>query len=270
MEIWDAYKNDGTLAGFDLVRDQPIPKGFYHLVCEVLVKHKDGSYLLMKRSYQKANYPGFYETSAGGSALKGENKLSCVKRELKEETGIDSNSFIELGKTVNEKSKSIYYSFLCITNCDKKSILLQKGETIDYKWVSKDEFIEFLNSDKVIKSQIKRISNYLEILNIGKQYHVKIDRKLGTSHPDHKDIVYPINYGYIPEIIGGDNEEQDAYIIGVNQPINEFDGILIGVIIRRDDNETKWIIAPSDNFDDEEIMKEVEFQEKYFDSILLR
>lgn len=88
MEIWDGYYKDGTLANIDLVRGKPIPDGLYHLVCEVLVRHTDGDYLLMQRDLKKDIYPGFYEATAGGSALKGENKLDCIKRELFEETGI--------------------------------------------------------------------------------------------------------------------------------------------------------------------------------------
>ncbi|MBR6753881.1 MAG: NUDIX domain-containing protein, partial [Clostridia bacterium] len=88
MEIWDAYLQDGTKAGMDLVRGEPVPEGLYHLVSEVLVRHEEGDYLLMQRSFEKPNYPGFWEATAGGSALKGEEALSCAIRETREETGI--------------------------------------------------------------------------------------------------------------------------------------------------------------------------------------
>ena len=97
METWDAYLKDGTLAGCDLVRGEPIPKGLYHLVCEILVRHIDGDYLLMRRDTRKANYGGYYEATAGGSALKGEDILSCAKRELLEETGIEFSDNDEIG-----------------------------------------------------------------------------------------------------------------------------------------------------------------------------
>lgn len=48
-----------------------------------------------------------------------------------------------------------------------------------------------------------------------KKVTVKIDRPLGTFHPEHKDLYYPINYGYIEGLIAGDGEEQDAYVLGV-------------------------------------------------------
>ena len=100
---------------------------------------------------------------------------------------------------------------------------------------------------------------------IGKNVHVIIDRPLGSQHPKHKNIVYGLNYGYVPNILGGDGEEQDAYIIGVDLPIEEFDGVVIAIIHRHDDIEEKWVIAPENsNFSDEEIMQKVNFQEKYF------
>ena len=96
MEKWDAYTRDGIRTEVELTRGEPIPEGLYHLVCEVLVRHVDGSYLCMKRSMSKPNYPGWYEATAGGSALKGEDKLQCIKRELEEETGIVSDEFQEI------------------------------------------------------------------------------------------------------------------------------------------------------------------------------
>lgn len=151
MEIWDGYYMDGSLANHDLVRGEPIPKGLYHLVCEILVRHIDGDYLLMRRDTRKPNYGGYYEATAGGSALKGENKKSCAIRELLEETGICSNNLSEIGRYISHDT--IYYNFLCITNCNKSSISLQEGETISYKWISESDFIAFINSNEIIDSQ---------------------------------------------------------------------------------------------------------------------
>ena len=92
MELWDGYLVDGTLAGRDLVRGEPIPQGLYHLVSEILVRHVDGDYLLMQRDPRKPNYGGYYEATAGGSALKGEDKITCAMRELLEETGVTAIS----------------------------------------------------------------------------------------------------------------------------------------------------------------------------------
>lgn len=100
---------------------------------------------------------------------------------------------------------------------------------------------------------------------LGKKVKVIIDRPLGTFHPKHKDIFYSVNYGYIEGIIAPDGEEQDAYVLGVNEPVSEFTGKIIAIIKRLDDVEEKWVVAPENmTFTKDEIMKQVEFQEKYF------
>ena len=158
MEIWDGYLIDGTLANYDLVRGEPIPKGLYHLVSEILVRHVDGDYLLMRRDIRKPNYGGYYEATAGGAALKGEDKISCAIRELIEETGIASNDLQEICSYISHDT--IYYCFLCVTDCDKSSIILQEGETISYKWISEKDFIDFINSNEMIDIQRTRYRDY--------------------------------------------------------------------------------------------------------------
>ncbi len=95
---------------------------------------------------------------------------------------------------------------------------------------------------------------------------ITIDRPLGSYHPKHKDLYYPINYGYIEGIISGDEEYQDAYILGVDIPLKEFTGKVIAIIHRLNDNEDKWVVAPVGiTFTKEEILKQTYFQEQYFD-----
>ncbi len=100
---------------------------------------------------------------------------------------------------------------------------------------------------------------------------IKIDRPLGSVHPEHKDLVYEVNYGFVPDTVSGDNEEIDCYLLGVDYPVREFTGQCIAVIKRLNDKDDKLIIAPRGvNFTDAEIEKAVHFQEKYFKHILVR
>lgn len=159
MEIWDAYLEDGSLAGCDLIRGSKIPQGLFHLVCEIIVRHIDGSYLLMQRDYNKPNYPGLYEASAGGSATKGESKLEAAKRELEEETGIKSDKLVEI---YCYKSKdTIYIGYLCETDWNKNDITLQEGETISFLWLGKEDFLEFVNSEKYVDTHRNRIDEFI-------------------------------------------------------------------------------------------------------------
>lgn len=105
---------------------------------------------------------------------------------------------------------------------------------------------------------------------IGKIVKVLVDRPLGSYHPKHKDMYYPVNYGYIEGIIAPDGEEQDAYILGVDQPVKEFTGRIIAIIHRYDDIEEKWVIAPEgQTFTIEEIREKVDFTEQYFRSEII-
>ena len=106
---------------------------------------------------------------------------------------------------------------------------------------------------------------------IGRVVKVIVDRPLGSHHPTHKDFFYPINYGYIEGIIAPDGEEQDAYILGVHTAVKEFTGKVIAIIHRDDDVEEKWVVAPDNvDFSEEEIMRQVEFQERYFKSRIVK
>ena len=105
---------------------------------------------------------------------------------------------------------------------------------------------------------------------IGKTVKVTVDRPLGSYHPRHKDLYYPINYGYVEEFVGGDGDYQDAYILGVEHAVSEFVGEVIAIIHRHNDVEEKWVVAPNGvKFTKEEIVPKVMFQEKYFKSEII-
>lgn len=105
---------------------------------------------------------------------------------------------------------------------------------------------------------------------IGKRVTVIVDRPLGSHHPKFKDMIYPVNYGYVPGILAGDGEEQDAYIVGIDIPVQEFEGEIIAIVHRKNDNEDKWVVAPAGSvFSKEEISHFVHFTEQYFDSEII-
>ena len=105
---------------------------------------------------------------------------------------------------------------------------------------------------------------------LNKDVLVKIDRKLGSKHPKH-GFIYTLNYGYIPNTISGDGEELDAYVLGVYEPIEEFEGKVIAIIHRTNDEDDKLIVAPKNiNYSDDAIKALTEFQERFFNSIIIR
>ena len=102
---------------------------------------------------------------------------------------------------------------------------------------------------------------------LGTRVHVEVDRPVGYLHGD---ILYPVNYGYIPGVIAGDGEAQDAYILGISEPLSSFDGRVIAAIRRRNDVEDKLVVAPEGMvFHQGQIGEAVRFQEQYFDSYII-
>ena len=160
MEIWDAYdRNLEKIEGMTLIRGEKIPEGVYHLVCDVIVRHTDGEYLLMQRDSRK-HYGGMWEATAGGSALQGESPLDCAIRELREETGIRAEYLEEVGRVRAAGHNAIYCEFLCITDCKKDSIILQEGETAAYQWVTQDELLSMKREELVTQ----RMQNFVDEL----------------------------------------------------------------------------------------------------------
>lgn len=98
---------------------------------------------------------------------------------------------------------------------------------------------------------------------VGKSIKIKFDRPLGTKHPKF-DMVYPINYGFVPNTMAGDGAEIDVYYLSSNEPLKEIEGICIGYVNRFDDNEDKLIATDGTTLTEDEIEKMLEFQEKWF------
>ena len=101
---------------------------------------------------------------------------------------------------------------------------------------------------------------------LGKIVRIGIDRPIGYVHKKEKyTLTYKINYGYIPGVLGGDGEELDVYLLGVDTPVEEYEARIIAIVHREDDIEDKLVAAPEGmSFSEEEIRAAVDFQEKYY------
>ena len=107
---------------------------------------------------------------------------------------------------------------------------------------------------------------------IGQRVRVTVDRPLGSRHPQYPELRYPVHYGYVDGIPAADGEAQDAYVLGVSQPVSAMDGVVIAVIHRLNDEEDKWVVVPDAQagcWSREAIAAQVHFQEQYFDTEIL-
>lgn len=105
---------------------------------------------------------------------------------------------------------------------------------------------------------------------LGKLVNVKMDRPLGTIHPKY-GFVYEVNYGFIPNTVSGDGEELDAYVLGEHKPLDTFEGEVVAIIHRTNDDDDKLVVMKSGrNYTDEQIRALTEFQEQWFESVIIR
>ena len=165
-EIWDLYDEQGNKTGetWERSRASEIPEGRYHIVCDILIRHRDGEFLLTRRDPNKEPYPGCLEASAGGSVLAGETPEEGARREMKEETGLGTDKLEQISVTHRPGSKAFIYAWLAVVDCAKTAVRLQEGETVDYMWVDQEMFLKMMDADPVLMIQYPRYKPYLDQL----------------------------------------------------------------------------------------------------------
>ncbi len=105
---------------------------------------------------------------------------------------------------------------------------------------------------------------------LGKEVSVEFDRPKGSTHPKH-GFIYEVNYGFIKGIKAPDGDDLDAYYLGVDQPLKNTTGIVIAIAHREDNDDDKLIVVPAGkDFSDEEILSQINFQEKWFKTKIVR
>lgn len=157
-----------------------------------------------------------------------------------------------------------------------KAYLTAFDEVRDAYAALKQELAERFPNDRVAYTEGKAqfITYHLRKAMVwsylGKQIQGEVDRPIGYLHiKDDKQLIYPINYGYIPGVLGGDGEELDVYFLGEVRPINSFGGKVIAIVHRSNDVEDKLVACPIDrNFSAKEIAKSIYFQEKFYDTTI--
>ena len=280
-EFWDVYDTNRKKVGKTVQRDvDKLNKGEYHIIVTGIIINSKNEILITKRAKHKKF--GLMWECNGGSIISGETSLDGMIRELKEELGIEFS-----------KKEAIYLKevrrdivppdfkdlWLFKRDIDIKDITFPDKESIDAKWVTIEEFIKMYEEREIVPSIDFGLEDYNKALflkprktndYIGKLVSVKIDRPINSKHPKY-DFNYSVNYGFVPNTISGDEEEIDCYVLGIENPIENFKGRCIAVIHRINDNDDKLIIVKDgENYTDEEIRKLTYFQEKYFQSEIIR
>lgn len=137
-EYWDLYDNDRNPLKKIQKRGELLEEGTFHVVVSVWTVNQENKLLMTLRSAQKELYPNLWENTSG-SVVHGETSLQAALRELKEETGIEASEDEITFLGTARKAASFVDIYLVQKVLDPNSIILQEGETIDYRWVSFSE-----------------------------------------------------------------------------------------------------------------------------------
>ncbi len=294
-ELWDVYTIDRKLTGKTCIRGEQskLLDDEFRIWVMVWIKNpKTGKYLVSQRMADKDVDPLKWETVAGHS-ISGETSLDAALREVYEEVGIalkpeDARILAtKVATTIDgERHNWIRDSFYFETTDEPDLNKATTREVIQTKWLTFDEIREMyergeccLNMGDIYGFELNPVpqDGYRDI--IGKVVKGKIDRPMGSYHPRHKNLYYPVNYGYVDGVIGGDGSEQDIYLLGETSAVTEFMGKVIAVYHRYDDDETKWIVVPCDEKGNvrsdikipskDEIYAKIAFQEQFFSGVLV-
>ena len=278
LDIYDENKKKiGRTAERGVYR---FKQGEYRIGVTALILNLKNEILISKRAENK-KYGLMWECN-GGAILAGETSLEGIIREIKEELGIEfSKKEAIFLKEIKYDREVLKFKDIWLFKRDVKDeeITLPDGEAIEWKWVDIETFMEMIEKKEIVPTiEIDR-EVYKKALDtkqrqsyeyIGKKVTAHIDRALNSKHPKH-GFTYLLNYGYIPNTISGDGEELDCYILGVNEPLEKFEGECIAIIHRTNDDDDKLVIAPTGKkFSDEEIRKKTYFQEQFFESEIIR
>jgi isopentenyldiphosphate isomerase len=151
METWDLYDSEKRLTGRTMARGSSLPEGLYHLVVSACLFDAEGRLLCQKRNLDKESFPGYWEFSAGGSALAGETSREAVTREVKEELGLDI-PFSRPSLTVS--TVHAYHDYYIRTvDADHVSLRLQKEEVADAAWLEKETVLDMVEKGTFLPLQ---------------------------------------------------------------------------------------------------------------------
>ena len=153
-EYWDIYDDNRVFQNRTIRRGETFNDGEYYVCCEVWFQNSKGEMLITQRHPNK-KAGGLWEF-LGGGVLAGETTMQAAVREVKEE--------INITITVNELSLLHVYRqknyfmdiYLVKKDIDVQNIVFNESETINAKWVSKDELQVMNENQEIVRSVARR------------------------------------------------------------------------------------------------------------------
>ncbi|MBR5287911.1 MAG: NUDIX domain-containing protein [Clostridia bacterium] len=249
------------------MRSRICPLGSFDAYRYVVVLSRYQGKILLSRDRARSTW----ETQ-GGHVEPGETPLEAARRELFEESGALEYSMIPLCdyRAWDEETGNGANGVVFAADIIRHGDIPQGSEMAEVR------AFDALPPNVTYPAITPMLFDYLWQQGeldyssvIGRRVHVVIDRPLGSVHPVHRDMVYPVNYGYVPSFFAPDGEEQDAYVLGIDMPVSSFDGEICAVVHRKNDIEDKWVVCPEGmQLSREDVLRQIAFTEQYFDSEL--
>lgn len=166
-------------------------------------------------------------------------------------------------------NKELWEELISLTNIHKVNFHKVKGHA-DNVYNNRCDQIARAEVEAILSSGTNETYKSENKSYIGKKVFVEIDRPIGFKKEKY-NMIYPVNYGFIPGTISGDGEELDAYVLGVFEPVKTFEGVVIAIIHRTNDDDDKLVVVPENKkYSDEQIRALTEFQERFFESVIIR
>ena len=167
MELWDLYDRNIKPLGKTHIRGEDIPEGEYHIVVDVVSMNQQNQLLITKRHPDK-KFGNQWETT-GGSAIAGEESIDAAVRELFEETGLkaDKSELLHCGTLIRDRSKCIHQFYFYKGDFSADDIVLQEGETIDFKLIFGSELYQMVLNGEFLSFAYDRLkciyNEYIEL-----------------------------------------------------------------------------------------------------------
>ena len=162
MEKRDLYNSKRQLTSEYIYANENVPDNRYILIVAIFIQNNKGHFLIQKRSEIKG---GKWATT-GGHPKRGEDSLTGICTEVKEEIGYDITPYkdkIYLFKSVQGKNSfcDLYYLNVDI---NINELTLQKEEVTDIKWSSIEEIQNLIDNNEFHKTHAEMYKDCLKYL----------------------------------------------------------------------------------------------------------
>ena len=153
-EYWDIYDKNRVFQNRTIRRGDSFKEGEYYVACEVWLQNSKGEMLVTLRHPNK-KAGGLWEF-VGGGVLAGETTVEATVREVKEEIGVTLTTD-ELSLLHVYTRKNYFMDVYVVKkDVDIRSITLDRNETIDAKWVTKEELQALIDEQMMVHSVAQR------------------------------------------------------------------------------------------------------------------